>query len=283
MLLQRLVFAALLGFAAPVAAETTIKTPVAEVEAADLGAALQLDALFDVLREEGLAYGASLQADMFPGGGGSQWQDDLDRIYDMAAVRNRFDAALARGMAGQPDHNAAILEFFGSDLGRRVIGLEIDARRTMLDEAAEEAARVAADKRAAGRDPLQPLIQRFIEAGDLIEMNVAGSMSGSLAFLTGLSDAGLYGQPMPHEDLMSQVWSQEEQIRSDTSSWLNAYLGLAYGTLSPEEIKQYTEFWASPAGQHLNAVLFAAFDEVFRDVSYQLGRAAGEAIQGRDI
>jgi hypothetical protein len=283
MLLQRLVFAALLGFAAPVAAETTIKTPVAEVEAADLGAALQLDALFDVLREEGLAYGASLQADMFPGGGGAEWQDDLDRIYNVTALRGRFDAVLARGLDGAPEHKAAILAFFASDLGSRVIRLEIEARRTMLDEAAEDAARVAADKRATGRDPLQPLILRFIEASDLIEMNVAGSLSGTLAFLTGLSDAGLYGQPLPLEDLMSQVWSQEEQIRSDTSSWLYAFLGLAYAPLPQEDLERYIEFWASPAGEHLNAALFAAFDEMFRDVSYQLGRAAGAAIQGRDI
>ncbi len=49
------------------------------------------------------------------------------------------------------------------------------------------------------------------------------------------------------------------------------------------ELDSYIAFWESPAGQRLNAALFAAFDTVFRDVSLELGKAAGIAMQGRDI
>ena len=177
----------------------------------------------------------------------------------------------------------SVAAFFASDLGGRVVGLEIDARRAFLDKAQEEAARVAADTRAAERDPRVALLDRFIAAGDLIEMNVAGGLSGNLAFLTGLAETAAEGSTLPLDDLMSQVWGQEEQIRADTTSWLQAYLGLAYDPLTEAELTAYTDFMEGAAGKRLNAALFVAFDEVFRDVSYQMGRAAGIAMQGRDI
>jgi hypothetical protein len=100
--------------------------------------------------------------------------------------------------------------------------------------------------------------------------------------MTGMADSGAYGA-MPQDQLLSDVWGQEEQVRADTSTWLYAYLGLAYSPLTEAELETYVTFWESPAGQQLNAALFGAFDAVFRDVSLELGRAAGRAMQGRDI
>ena len=50
--------------------------------------------------------------------------------------------------------------------------------------------------------------------------------------------------------------------------------------LTEAELQSYVAFWESPAGQVLNAALFSAFDTVFRDVSLDLGRAAGRALRG---
>jgi hypothetical protein len=268
-------------------AEAAGVPPETRAAVAELTRALQIPALFDVLRDEGLASAATLEADMFPGGGGPQWAGALEAIYDARALEARFEAAfaeaLAPGLAANPGDIAALQGFYGSDLGQRIVRLEIDARRAFIDDAAEDAARVAADKRQSDRDPLVRLLDDFIAAGDLIETNVAGGLSGNLAFLTGLSDTGLYGQAMPAQELMAQVWAQEAQIRADTTSWLHAYLGLAYAPLTEAEMQAYIDFMASPTGQRLNAAIFAAFDQVFRQVSYDLGRAAGVAIQGRDI
>jgi Uncharacterized protein conserved in bacteria (DUF2059) len=267
----------------PALADTTAKPAPAEVSVAALTQALQLERLFGVLRDEGLAYGDTLEADMFPGGGGPQWRGAVTGIYDTAALRQRFEAVLQDELGADQANLAAILAFFTSDLGQRVVGLEIDARAAFLDKATEEAARVAADKRQTGRDPLQPLLADFIETGDLIEMNVAGSLSSNLAFLTGMADTGLYGDDMPQDMLMSQVWGQEDQIRTDITSWLYAYLGLAYSPLTSDEMQDYVTFMESPAGKRLNAALFVAYDRVFRQVSFDLGVAAGRAIQGSDI
>jgi hypothetical protein len=279
-----LALAALLALSAPLAPLAQAQeAPAAQADVPALAGALRLEDLFAVLRDEGLAYGTKLETQMFPGGGGPRWQAEVGAIYDSTRLRSGFDAVLQRELGQDPAVLAEIMGFFTSDLGRRVVGLEIDARRAFLDEAQEDAARVAAETRAANRDPKVKILDRFIAAGDLVEMNVAGGLSGNLAFLTGMAETGAPGSVLPQEELMSQVWAQEEQIRSDTSSWLQAYLGLAYDPLTEAELTAYAEFMESPAGQRLNAALFAAFDEVFRAVSYQLGRAAGTAMLGRDI
>ena len=283
MILPRLALAVLLAIASPVLAETAVTKPVAVLSIAELGEAMQFDALFEVLREEGLAHGDTLEADMFPSGGGADWKAAVSGIYDVPVLRAELNRALRVELARDPAAVQEIIAFFGSDLGKRVVGLEIAARRTYLDKAAEEAARVAADDAAANRDPKVRLIERMIKAGDLLEMNVAGSLSGNLAFVTGVASTGAYGANLPQDQILSDVWGQEEQLRTDTSTWLYSYLGLAYDPLTEAELEAYVAFWESPAGQRLNAALFTAFDAVFRRVSYDLGRAAGIAMQGRDI
>lgn len=283
MMLSRLVLIAALGVAAPLGAETVVDQPPTEASVARVGEVMQLDALFAVLREEGLAYGNRLEADMFPSGGGAQWRQSVSDIYDVTRLRGRFDAALQKALGDDPAVLSEVSSFFGSDLGQRIVGLEIEARRAFLATAAEEAAQVAADDAAAARDPKVALIRRMIEASDLLEMNVAGSLTGNLSFMTGMAGTGAYGRDMPQDQILSDIWAQEDQVRADTSTWLYAYLGLAYAPLSEAELETYVAFWESPAGKELNAALFNAFDAVFRPVSFDLGQAAGRAMQGRDI
>lgn len=268
-------------------AQTTDGTATTETSETDplveLSEALQLDGLFAVLREEGLAYGASLEAEMLSGVGGPFWTSALSAIYDTKAMRARFDAALAEELGRDSAAVAEALAFFRSDLGQRVVGLEIEARRAFLDTASEEAARVAADDRTGARDPLVRQLRRFIDAGDLLEMNVAAALSANLAFMTGLSDSGLYGAGLPQDQLLSDVWAEEANLRDSSALWLNAFLGLAYSPLPEADVDAYIAFVASPAGQRMNAALFAAYGALYRQISYDLGRAVGVAIQSRKI
>ncbi|MES2915932.1 MAG: hypothetical protein V4753_12515 [Pseudomonadota bacterium] len=283
MILYRFALVALLALAPPLAAQTGADQPPSEASVDGLGEVMQLDALFDVLREEGLAYADTLEAQMFPSGGGADWRQAVSDIYDVARLRARFDAAMKKALADDPGVVTEIAAFFGSDLGQRIVTLEIEARRAFLVTETEEAAQVAADDAAAARDPKVDLIRRMIEVADLLEMNVAGSMSGNLAFMTGVAGTGAYGRDMPQDQILSDIWAQEDQVRADTSTWLYAYLGLAYAPLSEAELETYVAFWESPAGKVLNAALFSAFDAAFRPVSFDLGQAAGRAMQGRDI
>ncbi|RYI14972.1 MAG: DUF2059 domain-containing protein [Acetobacteraceae bacterium] len=282
MILSRFALVVALALGSPLHAETAVEAPAASASVQALADVLQLDALFQVLRDEGLAHGESLAEDMFPSGGGADWDASVSRIYDVAQLRGEFAKALGQALAADPAAVAEVTRFFASDLGQRILTLEIEARRTFLDQAAEEAAQVAADDAAAAKDPKVAQLRRMIEAADLVEMNVAGSLSGNLAFMTGMASSGAYGV-LPPDQLLSDVWGQEDQLRADTSTWLYSYLGLAYDPLTDAELDAYIAFWESPAGQHFNGALFAAFDSTFRQVSLELGKAAGLAMQGNDI
>ncbi|SNX75051.1 uncharacterized protein DUF2059 [Cereibacter ovatus] len=289
--LRRLAFAALLaGGAAPLMAEappakdrgdSQVVAPAVQVAA--LGEALRIAEVVEVMREEGLEYGASLEDELFPGRGGARWQAVVGLIYDTDTMRKRFDAALEREVAADPSVIGGILDFFGSERGQRILGLEIEARRALLDESTEEAAKVVVEDMTANDDPRLGLLRDFAEANDLIELNVAGALNANLAFYRGMIEGAAFDEPMSEEQMLADVWTQEPEVRRETEEWLYPYLALAYGPLSDDDLRDYIAFSRSAEGRRLNAATFAAFDTVFSAISRDLGRAAARQMQGEDI
>jgi hypothetical protein len=248
-----------------------------------LSVTMQIGPIIDVMQEEGVTYGKTLATDMFPDGGNSRWGQVVASIYDAQGMKDAFNARFAQELAGDAEAVAEIEDFFGSDRGQRILTLEVTARRALLDDAVEDAAKVAAADMAQDHDPRLALIRDFAVAGDLIEMNVAGAMNANLAFYQGMAETGAFGAEMTEEQILSDVWGQEPQVRNDTEEWLFPYLALAYQPLSDEDLEAYTVFWESGAGKRLNTALFAAFDVVFTDISRDLGRAAALQMRGDDI
>ncbi|HMS95173.1 MAG TPA: DUF2059 domain-containing protein [Tabrizicola sp.] len=291
MSLPRFALIGFLSLALPVLADTStsskddavVAAQPPQVSIATLGKVLQFDPLFDVLREDGIAQASELRETLLQKAAGADWETAVDKIYDLRPLRARFNRALRVELAADPVLTAEILAFFASDLGQRILSLEIDARRVFLDIATEEAARVAADTPEAARDPKWRLIARLIEAGDLIESNVAGGLSGSLAFQLGLQSTGAAGPSVPVDQLAAEIWGQEEQMRSDLSAWLKAYFGLAYSSLTEAELETYVAFLESPAGRRYSRALFIAFEATFRPVSRDLGRLVGATMLERAI
>ena len=65
--------------------------------------------------------------------------------------------------------------------------------------------------------------------------------------------------------------------------WVYPFLTLAYQPLSDDELQSYIDFSETPAGQRVNAAMFQAYDAVFDQISRDLGRSFGIALQGNDI
>lgn len=279
---------ALTAAPAPLFAEGTAVQGEAPADAmatrmAALSDTLMMGRVMQVMRDEGIDYGASLQDELFPDANTGQWQAAIEAIYDAAAMRARFDAAMAVQLASDEAALTRIEAFFGSDIGQRILTLEIDARAAMMDEAIEDAAKVTASQLAADRDPLIAQVERLARAGDLIEMNVAGALTSNLAFYKGMAEVGAFEGAMTEADMLAQVWGQEADIRKETEDWLMPYLTMAYKPLSPGDLEAYIAFSESPDGQRMNAAMFAAFDAVFTGISLDLGRAAARQMQGDDI
>lgn len=250
---------------------------------AHLSDVLMVGPTIEVLRDEGLDYGDTLEAQMFPGQGGSRWREQVGKIYDTTRMRDVFDTVLAQELKGDTATVQAGLDFFGSDLGRRILSLENEARRALMDDAAEDAAKLRFTEMDEASEPRIATIRHLAELSDLVEANVVGALNSNLAFLQGMGDAGAFGSAMDEEQMLSDVWSQEDSVRAETEDWLYPYLTLAYSSLSDEDLNRYIAFSETAAGRRLNAATFTAFDRIFVTVSRDLGRAAAAQMQGQDI
>ncbi len=215
---------------------------------ADLARVLDLPRLFAVLRAEGIDHGDDLDESLLGGAGGARWQALVAAIHDPDRMQTIAMARLRSELAGQDAALARIVGFFGSDPGARIVSLELAAREAYRDPVVEDAARLAWEDMRAEAGPRLALIERLVQANDLIEQNIAGAMNGNLAFYRGMMDGGAPGQAVPDGDMMADLWSQEPMIR-----------------------------------QVLNRALFAAFDALFNALSRDLGLAAARLMAGQDL
>ncbi|MCX7644221.1 MAG: DUF2059 domain-containing protein [Rhodobacteraceae bacterium] len=274
--MTRLIAAALvaLALASPAAAESAERIdPVFD--------ALGLGELLAIMREEGQGYGADLETELFPGRGGAEWEAVVSRVYDVG----RMSEEIRRGLDAELDDAAiaAITDFFSGEQGRRIVELELAARRALLDETVEQSARDTWQALQDEGGPRWAQLEEFARVNDLVESNVAGAMTANYAFYMGLIDGRAFDGPMTEEQVLSDVWSQEEQIRQDTTDWVYSFGALAYLPLSEEEFADYIAFTATPEGQAMNAALFSAFNAMFTTMSRELGLGAARFIAGQDI
>ncbi len=254
------------------------------VTPAHLSDLLKIGEVIEVMRLEGLDYGRQMEAELFTDQGGADWRRIVALIYDGQTMRRRFDAVLTAELEGDAETLEAAAAFFGSDAGRRILSLEVEARRSLLDPAVEDAARLRAEEMEAEGDARFELLQRFAEANDLIESNVLGALNANLAFFQGMAEVGgVAGEDLSEDQMLADVWAQEEDIRQETIDWLYPYLALSYGSVPDAEMEAYLAFSQSAEGQALNRALFAAFDAVFTPISRDLGRAAARQMMGKDI
>lgn len=263
------------------AATAAAPAPV-DADVAALATAMQIDRIIDVMRQEGLDYARTLQDDMFPGAPNRGWIAEVEAIYDLDRMRQEFSVALSAALAGNPGLEA-MTGFMGSAFGHRVIGLELAARKALLDPDAEDAARVAWLKLEDEDGTRARQIQRFVEVNDLIDSNVTGAMNSNIAFYRGLMAAAPADMTMTEEDILASVSEQQAQIEAETADWLYPYLTLAYQPLTDAELDDYLAFSESAPGQDMNRALFAAFAVMFDRLSHDLGLAAGRRMQGQDI
>lgn len=259
-------------------------SPATAPQIMKLSKTLQIDGILAVMRDEGFDYGKSLEEEMFPGKGGTTWTNAVGQIYDEAAMKAKFEKALVAELGSMDPKSIDVMDaFFASDRGRRILAVEVKARHALLDQDTEDAAKATVEDMANRDDPRLAQIHQFADANDLIEMNVAGALNANLAFFKGMSEAGGFDEKMTEEQMLSNVWAQEPDIRSETETWLYPYLALAYQQLSDDDMQAYLAFSDMAEGKALNAAVFAAFNTLFTDISANLGRAAAKHMHGQDI
>ncbi|MEM1064510.1 MAG: hypothetical protein AAGJ74_03330 [Pseudomonadota bacterium] len=243
--------------------------------------ALGLPATIEIMREEGVEYGAQLESTMFPGRGGSSWIAIVEQIYDTGAmtatVADEFGTALS-GTDITP-----LLDFFASERGQEIISFEITARQAFTDPDIETAANERMRQMRVDDDPRLTLLDQFIDTNDLIGSNLMGAMNANWAFYQGLAEGGGVDDAVTDEQMLLNIWEQEDEVRAETELWVYSYLALAYQPLADEDLEAYIALSQSEEGQALNRALFSAFDAMYNTIHRGLGLAASRFMVGEDI
>lgn len=242
---------------------------------------LRLDEVLEIMRVEGMEHGEAIGAGLVAAQDEAAWAAAVRRIYDPERMRATMAEGLDDALPSDPGMIGHVEGFFTSDLGRRVLELEVSARRAMLDDAVEELARAGWSELEEEDGPRAAALRRFVAVGDLVEQNVVGGLNSTYAFYAGLRDSGAGG--IDGAGMLDDVRGQEAAIRAEVDEWLHAYLALAFGPLEPAELEAYTAFFDTPSGRVLNAALFEGFNGMFEALSRQLGQAAGGLMLGEDL
>jgi len=127
------------------------------------------------------------------------------------------------------------------------------------------------------------LVSEFVDANDLVEINVTGALNSNYEFYKGLMRGGAMGDELSESEILGSLWEQEPEIRQNTIEWVYSYSLMAYQPLSDDELRSYIAFAESDAGRDLNAAMFAAFGDVFDDISFALGFASTQVTLSEEL
>ena len=243
--------------------------------------ALGLPEIIDVMRQEGIVYGDTLAADMLPGGGTPRWTQAVSEIYDTTRLEADVLASFVQALDGTDID--AMLDFYTSDLGETIVGLEISARQALLDPEVEDASKEFAMLQRMDETPRFLLSQSFVDANDLIEANVVGSLNSSYAFYLGLIDGGVMPAGVTPDTALQDIWAQEPETRENTTLWVYSFVMLAYQPLTDAQLQELIAFSTTDAGKDLTRALFGAFDGLFDDVSRRLGLGVAQFMATQEL
>ena len=242
---------------------------------------LDLAALMPILQEEAVTEAARMEGEGLIAGGGLPWARVVARIHDTPRMEALFRAGV-RDAAARMDPQLVdrALAFHGSGLGQRVIRLEGSARRALLEDGVEDQARADFARALRNGDPRAEQIVQLIDGADLIAPNVAGGLNAAIAFPAAMPRGRVrHGPGSAAAD--GHAWAQRDQ-RSRPGDDLAA--GFSDAGLWPAERRRTGRL--RPArrigrGQALSQLLFAGFDRVFGQTSYDIGMAAALRGQGQ--
>lgn len=241
--------------------------------------ALRIADTIAVMREEGRAYGEDVAADMLPNVNSDSWEKTVMRIHDpdrmQRVIRQGFQEALTKPQM------QAVIDFYSRDPGAEIVALEISARHAFLEPEIEEQARARYAAGHADESRLRAQVDQMIAESDLIERNVSGAMNSTMMFYRGMMDGGEL--EMTEQDMLADLWSQEEAFRSDAENWLGGFLMMAYDPLPSDDLDKFLGFWRADAGRAFNSAMFKSFDRMYEDLSYLMGQAVAQHMQSEKL
>ena len=275
----RLINPLLLAFA--VIAVPLWAQPSEEVKIDTLLQALAVPERIEIIREEQLSISNSPEFPELPLGPKALWGMALSAIYDTdllyEKVRRDFSLAV------QQEDIDAMLAFYTSDQGAKIVGLEISARRSFLDDAIEESSKASAAAARMDNTQRYQMIMEFVALNHLIDLSVSEWLNFRHAYMTGLHSGGKFASDITVETLLGNSQEQEIAFRSYVTDHIYALYFLAFQSLSDEELAGYIAFSNTEAAQAMNGALFAAFGLMYDETAQASGLAYSRFVYGQEL
>lgn len=230
--------------------------------------AMGMPELIRAFSAEGIETSRTLNAEFLNGQGGSVWAETVDRLYDPERIESAVRIGLAENL--DPEVARAALVFFESDLGQRIVALEVAGRHAMLDPEVAEMAKAAGAQ--AGPD-----VTAFLELRNLVERNTDAGVSAQGAFFDGLAQATRATTPPPDAEEM------RASIATEAEAWLRGYYAMTQSALSAEEIATYSDFFGTEVGAAVDDAVFDAFSDSYTTLSFALGQTIGLLLPANEL
>ncbi len=245
----------------------------------DLYAALHMDEVVAVMRQEGLDE-AEATAEMYlKNSARNNFDRAVDTLYSEASIEGQLLNGL-RAALSEADAELA-LEFYRTPLGMLVGKLETTGRVAISNDAVEEMAISIVQQALQAKDERAELLQSATEEMGLTEYNLSGAFAARFAFLSGLAEADELG--ISQDQIIELIAADEDSLRAEIDQWVLGYIFMAYRPLSDTELSDYLAFQMSSIGTALNHALFESFNAVSVHNAGQLGKLLASAIQARDL
>ncbi len=252
-----------------------------------LSEALFLPELFEIMATEGRMSILADGAVPLQGASLARFETEVAEIYAPERMLAQFMRVLNNDLQARPEVREDTLAFAATPLGQDILRLEVSAREALLDDEVDLFARHALEEarmdtaRQTVRKRLADIRQR-IEANDLIELNVSLGLNTSFAYYRGMMMENAVSG-MSADMLLQLVWAQEPDIRADIEDWIESYFLMAYQPLDDDSMQAFLDYVDTPLARAFNQAMFRAFDEVFSEISLNLGRALGRHLTAEDL
>ncbi|WP_299692761.1 DUF2059 domain-containing protein [uncultured Tateyamaria sp.] len=229
--------------------------------------AMGIPGLIAAFAKDGQQTIPDLNAGFLDGQGGDVFVETAQRLYDPARLETELRAQFGERLDPQDARQAVV--FFDSDQGQRIVAIEVEARRAMVDDVLEEAAKAASDTASAD-------VLRLISVRDLVEVNTDIAIAARFAFYDGLSVAA------PGIDT-PEIEGQRGIVAEDTRAWITGYYMLVASALQEDDLDTYAAFWETDVGQGVDAALSQAFEQSYVTLSHGLGQLVGRMLPQNDL
>ncbi|MDF1728136.1 MAG: DUF2059 domain-containing protein [Sulfitobacter sp.] len=210
---------------------------------------------------------------MEAGAFGSEWSRLVQEIFDTELMHDMAAEILDAALTDELLTHAA--EFYGSDLGRRLVAVENDSHMEEDDAFKSEAGEAIVAGLVRIGSPRVEILKRLNAASGSEDNSIRAIQEIQVRFLMAAAGAGVIELQMDEPDLREALRSPEGDMRTRIKANALANAAYTYQSFSDDELVAYAEALEDPrmvqVYELMNAVQYEIMANRFEAVAERLG------------